>query len=208
MLSVVDHLVLSTPDLDEGIGYIEHLLGTEVVPGGRHPDYGTSNALVSLGEHMYLEIVGPDPQRSTARMPVLFRINQVNEPRLVTWAAKGPKLADTVASARTAGIDLGEISGGARLRPDGTTLRWRLTDPYTDRMAGIIPFFIDWGDTTHPAATLPAQCELLTVNLDHPDAEKAERGLRAVGVITQVVTSDTARIRATIRTPDGIIELT
>ena len=208
MLRFVDHLVYSTPDLDEGIHLVEQLFGTDVTPGGRHENWGTRNALVSLGEASYLEIIGPDPQRSIRQTPRLFNIDRVDRPRLVTWAAKGSNLTDIVASARSAGIDLGDVSHGNRLLPDGTMLEWQLTDPYADRMGGIIPFFINWGDTAHPAAALPAHCELIAVNLEHPHAQEAELAMKSVGITTQVATADTAGIRASIRTPNGIVNLT
>ncbi|MDK1010172.1 MAG: VOC family protein [Actinomycetota bacterium] len=65
MLRFVDHLVYSTPDLDEGIHLVEQLFGTDVTPGGRHENWGTRNALVSLGESTYLEIISPDPTPPT-----------------------------------------------------------------------------------------------------------------------------------------------
>ena len=117
MLRFVDHLVYSTPDLDEGIHLVEQLFGTDVTPGGRHENWGTRNALVSLGEASYLEIIGPDPQRSIRQTPRLFNIDRVDRPRLVTWAAKGSNLTDIVASARSAGIDRGDVSHGNRLLP-------------------------------------------------------------------------------------------
>ena len=65
MLRFVDHLVYSTPDLDEGIHLVEQLFGTDVTPGGRYENWGTRNALVSLGEASYLEIISPDPTPPT-----------------------------------------------------------------------------------------------------------------------------------------------
>jgi len=207
MLRFVDHLVYSTPDLDEGIHFIEQRFGANVFPGGRHENWGTRNALVSLGETTYLEIIGPNSERSNRQTPRLFSIDRIDRPCLVTWAAKGSNLTDIAIAARSAGIDLGSVSHGSRLLPDGNVLSWQLTDPYADRMDGILPFFIDWGDTAHPLAALPAECALLAVNLEHPHAQRAELAMKAVGITTHVATADAAAIRATIRTPNGIIEL-
>ncbi len=207
MLSHVDHLVLATPDLAAGIAYVEERLAVEVVTGGRHTDYGTANALVSLGTTTYLEIIGPDPTRPWKELPTLFQIDLVDMPRLVTWAAKRSDLHNVTASARSSDLILGEISHGSRLRPDGSLLTWHLTDPFTDRLGGIVPFFIDWGSSSHPTETLPPRCELLAIELGHPDVEAAERGLRAVGITTHVARDAHARIVATIRTANGVIEL-
>ena len=46
-------------------------------------------------------------------------------------------------------------SAGSRQRPDGVTLRWTLTDPGVSPALSLVPFFIDWADSPHPAATAP-----------------------------------------------------
>ncbi len=207
MLSIVDHLVYATPDLDAGIAAIERLLGLPVVPGGRHEDWETRNALVSLGEATYLEIIGPDHEATIDGPPTLFGIDELDEPRLVTWAAKGHALVELAGSAKSLGVDLGPVSEGGRTLPDGTKLVWQLTDPYADRLGGVVPFLIDWGESLHPAAALPHACELVGLVIGHPDARGAEAALEAIGVPMSVATAERASISATIRTPTGTIEL-
>ncbi|MFO0004298.1 MAG: VOC family protein, partial [bacterium] len=51
----VDHLVLGAATLEEGIAWAERMLGATPQPGGRHPQWGTHNALLSLGHGAYLE---------------------------------------------------------------------------------------------------------------------------------------------------------
>jgi len=209
MLSLIDHLVFAAPDLEAGVLHIENLFGVQATPGGRHPRFGTHNALVSLGQHTYLEIVGPDPLRDTERMPEIFGLATVDHPQLVTWAAKSDDLAMVAARARSAGIDLGNVSAGSRRRPDGILLEWQLTDPYRDRMAGIVPFCIDWGTTSHPASSLPPSCRLMELTLSHNDPSRAEEALEAVTDMPIPVTQNKSRrIQATIDTPNGSITLT
>lgn len=207
MSSVVDHLVYGVPDLEAGMAGIERLLGCDVVPGGRHEDWGTRNALVSLGETCYLEIIGPDPDTTIDGDPVLFGLDVLEQPRLVTWAAKGNDLDVILERATTVGVDLGGVFPGSRQLPDGSVLAWRLTNPFAERINGTVPFFIDWGSSTHPAAMLPPGCDLVDLTVAHPDAARVESVLRAVGIPVEVTVQATMAIAATIQTPNGIINL-
>ncbi|MEE8485479.1 MAG: VOC family protein, partial [Acidimicrobiia bacterium] len=91
MLRFVDHLVYSTPDLDEGIHLVDQLFGTDVTPGGRHENWGTRNALVSLSEASYLKIIGPDPQRSIRQTEtVQHRPGRPSSPRHVGSQGQQP----------------------------------------------------------------------------------------------------------------------
>jgi hypothetical protein len=207
MINAVDHLVYTVPDLDVGIAAIEGLFGCGVVPGGRHEAWGTRNALVSLGETCYMEIIGPDPDAAIEGDPVLFGIGSRAHPWLATWAAKSDDLDATIERAKAVGVELGDVFPGSRQAPDGATLTWRLTDPFTERLDGVVPFFIDWGHSTHPAAMIPPACELIGLSIAHPDAVRVGSVLDALGVRVEVVVADRVAIVATIRTPNGVIDL-
>ena len=207
VLSKVDHLVYATLNLAAGIERVERLLGVKAVPGGQHPGAGTRNALIGLGELTYLEIIGPDPDQTKPAQPRRFGIDDLHAPRLVTWAAKGKDLEAIVKSAKSKGIDLGQVQSGSRRRPDGVLLSWRLTVSPALNADGIVPFFIDWGETPHPAASLPKGCVLIALRAEHPDAKRIRAELSALGLNLRVDAGSAPALIATIRTPHGDVDL-
>jgi hypothetical protein len=207
LVATVDHLVYATPDLQTGVERVERLLGVLASPGGQHPGRGTRNALLSLGPGAYLEIIGPDPDQPPPAQPRPFGIDALKEPRLVTWAAKGTDLEQLSSNAQSRGVRLGDVTSGSRRRGDGVMLSWRYTDPRTVVADGVVPFFIDWGKTPHPAATATEGAALVTLRAEHPDAERVQRMLTGLGLDLQVQSGSRPALIATISSPRGRVEL-
>ena len=78
----------------------------------------------------------------------------------MTWCARTSALSEAVEAGLAAGLDLGAVGPGGRLRPDGVRLAWRATDPRADRFGGVLPFLMDWGESEHPSLGLPALVRL------------------------------------------------
>lgn len=207
LMSRIDHLVYATPDLARGIEEVEKLLGVRAVSGGQHPGGGTRNALIGLGDRVYLEIIGPDPDQPKPNRPRRFSIDELESPRLVTWAAKATDLARVVDDAKRNGIELGQVQSGSRRRPDGVMLSWKLTVSSELTAGGVIPFFIDWGETEHPAASLPKGCRLVSLRAEHPDADRVGKMLAGIGLDLLVEKGPAPALIATISTPRGTVEL-
>lgn len=201
----LDHLVYAVPDLDAGLDHIERLLGVRPVPGGRHPGYGTRNALLSLGDGIYFEVIAPDPEQSDPPRGVLFGLDQLEAPRLLTWVLRTDDI-EALAGEAT-GIGLGAISEGHRQKPDGTLLRWKLTDPYAMPLDGAVPFLISWGDTPHPSGSLPRAGTLAGLRIEHPQPQAVRDALALLGVSLEVRAADRYRMVAVIDTPRGVVEL-
>jgi hypothetical protein len=207
LLSSIDHLVYATPDLQAGVQRVEKLLGVRAAAGGQHPGRGTRNALVSLGPGRYLEIIGPDPEQPKPALPRPFGIDDLKVPRLATWAAKGSDLERLASEARRGGVKIGEVIPGSRRRADGVLLAWRYTDPRVVVADGVVPFFIDWGTTPHPADTATAGVSLIALRAEHPDPELVQQMLRGVGLNLQIARGPRAALIATLSSPRGRIEL-
>ena len=207
LLTIVDHLVYATPDLQFGIETIERMTGVRAVSSGQHPGRGTRNALISLGPGVYLEIIGRDPDQPTPPQPRPFGIDDLKEPRLVTWVAKGENLESFAKEAAHAGVKLGEVIDGSRQRADGVVLSWRFTDPRTVAFDGLIPFFIDWGKTPHPAGTATPGLSLIGLRAEHPDPEPVQESLHTLGLDIRVQRGPRPALIATVDTPGGRVEL-
>jgi hypothetical protein len=206
-LSSVDHLVYATPDLERGIREIESLLGIRASPGGQHPGRGTRNALVALGPSSYLEIIGPDVEQPAPAGHRWFAVDAIDAPRLVTWAAKTNDVDRVHRDAVANGIAIGPVRTGSRRRSDGALLSWRLTEPPTDMSDGVVPFFIDWGDSPHPASTAAPGAVLVGLSAEHPDQKAIEHTLRLLGLDVPVTHGSHPRLTAVIDCPRGRVEL-
>ena len=203
----VDHLIYAAPDLDDGILAMERLLGRRAVPGGRHPDFGTRNALLGLGPETYIEIIAPDPAVPSPPRGRLFGLDQLERPRLVTWVLRDEAIEARAEAARRAGLAIGAVAKGSRVRPDGGVVSWKVTDPYAMPMDGAVPFLIAWGTTPHPAASLPVAGQLLDLGLEHPDPGAARAAFAALGVEPKVGQGQVVQLVATIRVDGRDVEI-
>ena len=201
--ATVDHLVWATPDLDDTVARVREEWGIEPTVGGSHDGLGSRNVLLALGGATYLEIVGPDPAQPDPPGPRPFGIDDLREPTLVAWAAGVPDIDLWIEWARRRGVDPGDAFAMQRTTPAGRVLRWRLTAPPADG-DGILPFLIEWPGVT-PAATAARGCELVSLDLAHPDPAFASR-LAEYAVPVGIARGDRA-LTATILTPTGIITL-
>ena len=197
----------ATPDLEATVEQLARGFGVRATPGGHHPGRGTRNALIALGSAAYLEIVGPDPEQPAPAGPRWFGIDDLEAPRLAAWAAKGTHLEELVARAERQGVKLGEVLSGRRQQPDGVLLSWRLTDPDTVVADGLVPFFIDWGESPHPAETAAKGVSLIGLRAEHPDPRRVRKILALLGVALPVVAGRTPALVATLRTPRGRVDL-
>jgi hypothetical protein len=203
----IDHLVLATPNLDETISELERRTGIRAAPGGSHPGRGTRNALIPLSGSSYLEIVGPDPEQVNLNGARWFRIDALDRARLVAWAAKSDDVPRIAANARARGVSLGEVAEGARRTAHGVTLRWTFTNPDAMVEGGVVPFFIDWGNSPHPTSGSRRSASLVSFAAEHPDPGRVARSLSAVGLSLDVETGREPALIARLRTPRGDVEL-
>jgi Glyoxalase-like domain len=203
-LSRVDHVILGINDLQKGIEELESRTGVRAAFGGAHPGRGTQNALISLGEHHYLEILAPNPkEKGGERTEGLLGLTQLTP---IGWAARANDLPSTQRLLRSHGAQTGEIRPGARNRPDGTRLAWKTLD-YKSPESPLLPFFIEWDHATaHPSATSPEGCRLTGLFLEDSNPTPLRDALQAADVGVEVREGKQSRLHLSLACPKGNVD--
>lgn len=204
MLPNIDHLIFAAPTLESGMDVIEKILGIRPVVGGQHKERGTHNALLAFG-NIYFEVIAPDPTQPDVPKPLWMKTDQVIQPQLWTWAAANSSLFELEKIASRNQIPLGKIENGTRTQPNGNILKWQLTEPILENENGIMPFFLNWGETIHPSKTLPQAGEVLSFKAIHLNPGLIESQLEKLGVNLIIEKGNRPHLEATIRTLNGRI---
>jgi len=208
---MLDHILLGCSDLHQGIAFVEQRTGVRPAIGGVHPGRGTRNALLSLGELHYLEVIAPDPAQSSlpASVPSLLNtLRHLAVPRIVQWAAHTSDVEALAAKLREAGIAFQGPTPGSRKRPDGRVLNWQTLN-LDDNRSGLLPFFIQWGaGSLHPSIDAPAGCKLKSFAAGDADSSELGALFRRLGLQVHVENAAGPLLKALIVGPNGQLDLT
>ncbi len=204
--SLLDHFILGCDELDRGIDFVERHTGVRAAFGGVHPGRGTRNALLSLGERKYLEIMAPDPaQHGALQIP---RLRELKEPRIVGWAVHPADVMQLAGRLREGGIAFKDPQPGSRQRPDGKLLRWKSLTLVDDH-DGLLPFFIEWSaDSLHPSADAPKGCRLEHFGAVTPDPAGLSKLSAILQIDLSVAGGEKPGLQANISGPQGQLNAT
>jgi Glyoxalase-like domain len=200
---LLDHIILGCNDLDRGIAFVEDRAGVRAAFGGVHPGRGTRNALLSLGQRRYLEIMAPDPDQPDAKNPLALHLRELSEPQIVGWAIHPGDLGSFARKLRDAGVAFEGPSPGSRKRPDGRTLQWQ-TLTLKDNPSWLLPFFIEWSaDSLHPSADAPAGCRLIRFEAVTSEPDKLAKTAALLLLDVRIIKGEKPQLRAAIVGPRG-----
>jgi Glyoxalase-like domain len=207
-MTELDHIAVIAPDLAAGVAWVREALGVDMPAGGKHPEMGTHNHLLSLG-HIYLEVIAVDPQAPKPPHRRWFGLDDRDAVerhwsegrRLRGYVARCTDVAATVgAQADTFGAPMRISRGGRRwvfaVRPDGAL-----------PADGALPSLIDWGERGTPAPTMPDfGLRLQLLHIETPDLEAAHLAIEAIGMVgrPQIQRGPRVRLTATVATPNGV----
>ena len=175
----VDHVVVAINDLDKGMELLEEMTGVKPVYGGAHPNLGTHNALISLGDRSYLELLAPNPavSREDIAPEMTLYIDAIEKIETLTpilWAVGTTDMAATRGALADAGIVMPEPNPGSRRKPDGSLLQWQAATLEKGQSAAT-PFFIEWGEGSSPALDSPHGCQLRKLKLASADVAALQK---------------------------------
>lgn len=177
----LDHLLFGAPDLESGVREVTARLGVAPAPGGVHPTMGTTNALLSLGGGVYLEVLAPAPGQTDLR-GLGQQLAGLEAPAVVTWAAQASDLDAVAAAATAVGLAPSGPLPGSRRTEAGELLEWRVLLIGGHDFGTFVPFFIDWGATPHPSNTSPAGPRFIRFSVTHPRAAQLSGLYHALGL--------------------------
>ena len=171
------------------------------VYGGKHPG-GTHNALVSLGDGMYLEILavqeGVTVQGDSARLKAMKTLTPIG------WAVSSNDTAQLRKRLSAADIAVSEPVGGSRTTPTGSKLSWQSF--LLDESSAEVPFFIVWSEqTAHPSTTSPSGCKLRQWSIASPRVKELERLRQALDLRVDAAEAKAPSMRLSLTCPKGAV---
>lgn len=177
----VDHLVYICQDLQAGMAAVEKLTGVLPSYGGHHPGLGTHNALLSLGDTAYLEIIAPDPSQEAPARPRVFGLDESLPDGLISAFCVHPTGSHTTIQRLAAALQHARgrsepeaLRQQSRVAPSGESVHWTFSSPWAARTA--LPFLIDWaGSPTSPHHNAPRGCQLVQMSCCVDMAERDEK---------------------------------
>ena len=187
-----DHVMVGIADLDSGIDMVADLTGVAPAYGGIHPGRDTRNALLSLGEGSYFELIAPQAELASITDSIALATLELSVPTPIHWAVATADIESTRSLVQAQGWQTTPIDARSRELPDGSTLSWRMFFITDDPEAASIPFFIQWDDMAlHPSGTSPAGCEFTRMEIRTPRAERVGALLDELGIPIEVRRSET-----------------
>jgi Glyoxalase-like domain len=209
-VSCIDHIAVTAPTLAVGAAWVEQVLGVAPQPGGEHPQMGTHNVLLRLGDDIYLEVIAANPGAPAPARPRWFGLDALqpdSAPRLRTWIARTSDIGATLAAA---GEELGTVTPMQR-----GDLQWLITIPDDGKppLGGTAPALIEWKSGPHPASRLQDHgLRLERLELLHPRPLRVLALLEAISIDAMVqvrhpMDGEGSSLVAHIATPQGMRSL-
>lgn len=159
----LDHVIWAVPDIAIAADALRRDHGLITLPGGRHPAWGTRNAIVPLNG-AYLELVEvEDPEAPMVGFTARVAEVAAAGGGLALWCER---VDDITAEAAVRGY---EVVPGTRENDDGSVLSWRVAGIPQACATPLLPFLIQWDDPARMPGALAAAHRCGAIEKVHVD---------------------------------------
>lgn len=194
----IDHIILGINDLEKGISQFKELTGVTPVFGGVHPNSFTQNALVSLENQAYIEILAPRSDLDS----IPNWIMEFEDLTPCGWAVTSKSIDITRSKLLSFNYIISDPISGSRDTPLGDKITWT-TFGFNDNKSYVFPFFINWDkNVLHPSENAPKGCRLSELQLFSNDNSLTKLS-NILNIDLDVIKSPEDKIILRIRTPKG-----
>ena len=181
-----DHLVITSHKLSAGMDYTRRMFGVDIPLGGQHHFMGTHNAVMAVGEGIYLEVIAIDPSLTVPSHPRWFGLGNVafedrlkDQPLLTHYVLRTPDINATLAGL-PAGLreKLGPVHAASR-----GDLSWKITihESGLPPEGGCLPALIEWNGTPPQYGMARPGPEFDRLHLCHQNPEHLSQMLVDMG---------------------------
>lgn len=213
MSATLDHIAVIAPSLKDGLIWVRDCLGVVPPMGGAHPQMGTHNLLLRLGNEFFLEVIAIDP--NAPRPPHARWFGLDDRDILHDHWNDGRRLRGMVARTSVLTETCGKAPDmlGEPMRITRGEREWMFAVRSDGRLPldGAVPHLMDWG-AQGPAGPklLDLGCHLRALILETPAPSAVEAIYERIGLTggPQLRPGPRPKLIAAIETPSGIRVLT
>lgn len=181
-----DHLAITCHKLSAGVEYIRRVFGVDIPLGGQHDFMGTHNAVMSVGDGIYLEVIAIDPSLTVPPYPRWFGLGNPrfedqmkDQPILMHYVLRTPDMAASLAGlSPELEQKIGPVNQGQR-----GNLTWQITINPTGLPpeGGCLPALIEWTGTPPQYGMAQPGPLFERLHLCHPNRNQLLQELEDIG---------------------------
>lgn len=201
----LDHIVLATNNLDEGIKEFQNSTGLRPTYGGRHANSYTHSATVALKGNMYVEILAPKDNLDS--IPAFFQ--KIHGLTPIGFAVSVNDVSRFKRRIETLGFQTNGINNWLRKKtePEEFQCNFIMTN---DPQLTMNPLFVNWSESAEPSSLeSDGSSYLKSLELATPYKEEVEQLFVSNRTLFQQLKfskRQQAKIRFALQTPKGLIK--
>ncbi|WP_194841355.1 VOC family protein [Salinibacillus xinjiangensis] len=177
-----DHLVVYGESIENDIEKASKQNEVVVVKGGHHEPWGTYNYLAFMNNNSYIEWLGiEDKEKAHASdNPLIQHTAYAHQQKMeepIQFALRTNQMDKLIHHFNKQEIPYQGPFPGSRVKPDGSTLKWRMLFPKYQMNDEILPFLIEWeGEGNQPPNEESVnEMDFSTIQVGVSDIQKASK---------------------------------